>query len=91
MTEQFSRCRSCGADIIWLANDTTGRKAPIDATPSVDGPIVRTRPGAYRVLTAMERESDIALQDYPMRFTNHFQTCPFADRHKPAGKGDRRA
>ena len=78
---QLARCRSCDAAIYWLKNDSTGRPAPIDVRPSSDGPVIITVEGgalAYHVLTKAEKDAGVEVE----RYSNHFQTCPNAAKHK---------
>jgi hypothetical protein len=73
-------CRSCGQTIFWLQNEKTGKEAPIDTAPTPTGNIlIFTFSGLYRVLSESERK------EYTMLWTNHFATCPQAQRwHKEA-------
>lgn len=71
----MSTCRSCGTEVLWLTNQNTGRRAPIDAAPSPEGNIVVDEErGVYRIVP---RES-WAL--FPERHLNHFVTCPQAKK-----------
>ena len=71
----MSACRSCQAEILWLANLTTGRRAPIDAQPVPDGNIV-VRGGHYQVLAGQQRQDAIG-RGVPLH-TSHFVGCPQA-------------
>jgi hypothetical protein len=74
-------CRSCPARVLWLANVTTHKRAPIDAAPAVGGNIVvDLDAGTYRIVTGIEREDMIGRGD-PLHL-NHFVTCPNAAEHK---------
>lgn len=75
---QLARCRSCQAEIVWRTNDTTGKRAPIDAAPDPAGPCIILEDGRYHVLTTSEREAGVTAE----RRTNHFQTCPHRDQHR---------
>jgi hypothetical protein len=78
---EVSYCRSCGASNYWLKNDTTGRPAPIDVKADPDGSVIIAAEGGalrYHVLTKAEKDAGVAVQ----RYTNHFQTCPNAAKHK---------
>lgn len=77
------RCKTCGAPVVWAANESTGRLAPIDAAPDSNGPVLLLPqvyvPGqpsrrAYRVLTKAQRERPLEVGE--RRYTNHWQTCP---------------
>jgi hypothetical protein len=82
MTElMIEQCKTCKADILWLKHKSTRKAAPIDAEPDAKGNIfVRLETGEYRIATPAEiaRAKEIAKPLY----TNHFVTCPTADRHK---------
>jgi hypothetical protein len=66
-------CRTCRAPVMWLDNVTTGKRAPIDASPATDGNIVvDTGTGTYRVLPELERAG--ACGQTPLHL-NHFVTC----------------
>lgn len=84
----FGRCRTCRADVYWLTNDHTGKRAPIDVAPTFPGKpgnVVITGGRTYHTLTDEDRAGgDI---DPRALFTNHFQTCP--DREKHGGRSSR--
>jgi hypothetical protein len=70
-----SFCRSCGAEIWWLAHARTAKKAPIDVVPDEKGNvIVSLEDGQYQLATLTEGPGE--------RFTNHFQTCVDAAKWK---------
>lgn len=71
--DEISRCRSCGAEIIWLRGASSGRPAPIEARPSPEGNLHLDRErGTYHLASAG------CPQDQP-RYFNHFARCPQAD------------
>lgn len=85
-----AQCRSCGAPVIWAINERTKKRAPIDAEPADNGPIVFVHdPGfggdpEYRVLAKADRVDGAVLRAAGIRpafYTNHFQTCPNARQH----------
>ncbi len=79
MTLERTHCRWCGRDIMWLDNDRTGKKGPIDWAPTPDGPIVMgEHPFTYHVLTRAEA----AVETRHARFTNHWMTCEKANEVK---------
>lgn len=68
------KCRQCGAPILWLPNNTTGKKAPVDAEPvKFGGTLVVEENGAgghhYRKL----KKGEPTLPG--TRHRMHFQTC----------------
>lgn len=78
---QLAWCRSCEAPIFWLKNDSTGKPAPIDVDPNPEGPVIITveeKALTYHVLTDAELAAGVDVD----RYTNHFQRCPFAAKHK---------
>jgi hypothetical protein len=82
----MSTCRSCQAPVQWLENVTTGKRAPIDAEPVIDGNVeIDEAAGTYRVVTG--REQDQAVAERRPLHLNHFVTCP----QSTAWKGRRRA
>jgi hypothetical protein len=69
------KCRSCGAAVYWLRNDSTGNLSPIEAEPAANGNLkVDLEAGTYRVIRKLEDSSD-------PRYINHFATCPNSARH----------
>lgn len=82
---KVEECKKCRRYIYWLANDNTGKMAPIDARPAVDGPVIIRSDGGqllYHVLTKDEIAG--GLGDGVSRHTNHFQTCPNANDFRKA-------
>lgn len=75
----MAHCRSCNAEVYWLAHIDTGKLAPIDARADQAGNIVREGADRYRMLTKAEREAGPSLNlfgDEVPRYVNHFATCP---------------
>lgn len=77
-----AKCRSCGADIMWVV--TTGRgRMPLDAEPAADGNVwIITdgpRSGLARALNA--REVEQARADGEPLWMPHHATCPGRARH----------
>jgi len=65
-----SKCRSCGADILWVRMADTDRPHPVDALSLqqrmvLDGPLASAKRGAVR-----------------WTGTSHFATCPNAADHR---------
>lgn len=75
-----TRCKSCGADIVWGVNKATGKKIPLNASPQ----------GLYAVRVSNGQTVCVPVRDYVKMkgdadvsiLTNHFLTCPNADRHR---------
>jgi hypothetical protein len=79
-----SRCATCGAPIRWAVHERTGWRAPLDASPDMEGPIALLPDGErYRVVAPAERTG--SFPDDP-RFTNHWQTCPGREEWKARAK-----
>ncbi len=75
----MSKCRSCGAEIVWAKHEGTGKIAPLDEPPNPAGNVIlfrdyRSRDPVYRIDTLPGGESG--------RTTNHFATCPDAEAHR---------
>ena len=62
MTET-SRCRSCGAEIVWLKTAASGKPMPVDAAPE------------KRVVIGEHSGLAYVLETY----TPHWATCPQAE------------
>lgn len=78
---------NCGARVEWIANDRTGKKAPVDPLPYNDGNVVLSADrSTYRVLTKKEITALDGLTMFdeppPDRFKLHFATCPDADHFR---------
>jgi hypothetical protein len=70
-----TRCKSCDAEIVW-AITTSGKKMPVDVTPSSIGNVVLA-------LDGMNLYATVTSQDDPRpRHTSHFATCPHAATHR---------
>lgn len=72
----MSSCRACYAEVLWLANERTGKKNPIDAKPNPQGNIERVGENQYRILTKKQLEMGQGLFGEPVeRYMSHFATC----------------
>lgn len=85
------KCRSCGAEIMWVPNERTQKMAPIEATPRPDGnvylslldPVLETHVATtadeathYHVMTKAEKaDADAGRHPELVRFVSHFVTC----------------
>lgn len=72
------RCRSCGADILWLKNTLSGRAAPIDAEPVPGGNCSVLAPGVYCIVPAAEAAGRTDLRK------SHYATCTQPAKHRKA-------
>lgn len=80
--EKLEHCRSCGAEILWLQNSTTGKAAPINYEPEPPGVgniVANIENGTYRIADKKERAAQ------SLR-TSHFVTCPQARRWERRNK-----
>jgi hypothetical protein len=73
-----STCRTCRAPVLWRRNDSTGKLAPLDATPTKEGNCVILDAERYRVLPAGQGSAG------EPRYLNHWATCK-----NPPAKGRR--
>jgi hypothetical protein len=88
----MANCRGCNAPIMWAITEE-GKRAPLDPEPSTAGNVLvwrRRGLGLTRGSTdarcatfAGETLAALVAHGVPLR-TNHFQTCPVADRFRPA-------
>jgi hypothetical protein len=64
-------CRACGAAILWVVHQRTGRPAPLELDPE----------GGWEIEGEAYR---LASPDTPRGrwYTNHFGTCPEASRFR---------
>lgn len=80
---RVTSCKGCGRPIIWIVNDTTGKAAPIDASPAANGPIVFVDTG-IRIEYHVLRSGEVAPPERST-YTNHFQTCPQRQQFQKRG------
>ncbi len=77
----MSRCRSCGADVIWVRTERE-RKMPLDSLP-VDS----TGRNLFVLRDHASSEGPLAIAAWGLAHTephyvSHFATCPNADEHR---------
>ena len=72
----MSKCRSCGAAIIWCKT-ANGKAMPVDAEPVKDGNLCVTNGVAHAPTEA---------DGFGPRFKSHFGECPHAAKHRRANK-----
>lgn len=79
----MSKCRSCGAEVIWIKMDS-GKKMPCDATQKT---YWAKMGGTQKIVTpngeviSCELEGDMK-DATGIGYTSHFTTCPYADKHR---------
>lgn len=78
-----SRCRSCGAPIVWAVTEAHRRRMPVDAEP-VDGGnvLLSTDDPPLAQVHAPGQASLFADAANRPTYTSHFATCPQADQHR---------
>jgi hypothetical protein len=82
-----SRCRSCGAPIVW-AETEAGRRMPVDADTDPDGNVlVVPDPVTGELVALIDSEAKpLAKRErtWPegTRHRSHFATCPNASTHR---------
>lgn len=79
----MSKCRSCGADIIWIRMDS-GKKMPCDAAQVTYWAKVG---GTKKIITPNGEVISCELQGEfanatGVGYISHFSTCPSADKHR---------
>ena len=63
-----SKCKGCGAPIVWGICNVSGKKIPLDLRPQV-----------YRIVALANGDVE-ALKEDPAEFgVSHFATCPMAN------------
>lgn len=77
----MSTCKSCGAEIIWRYNETSGRKMPIDAEPSEDGNIMLHADGLAAHVVPRGTIAEVQSLGIGLH-RSHFASCPQADAHR---------
>jgi hypothetical protein len=76
----MATCRDerCGVEVIWLRNDHTGNKAPIEVKTNPKGNItIDRRRGTWHVI--VEADGDVPANQ---RHMSHFATCRFAKAYR---------
>lgn len=78
----MSKCRSCGAEVLWVKLVPTNRLNPLNPTPTRAGNIrmLGTRKAAAKVLSKADlAEAALASEEL---YTSHFTDCPNAKQHR---------
>lgn len=82
-----ARCRSCGAEILWMKWPRSGKPMPVDAVADMREP----EKGGGKIVLTLKRELNELhgevfnpkLHDAKRnRYTSHFATCPNANQHR---------
>lgn len=87
----MSKCKSCGAEIIWIKT-AGGKRMPCDAKPISYRPLtpfpdVEELCGNGPVMTLVRLDGRIARGTFDpasdrIGYTSHFATCPNASQHR---------
>lgn len=75
MGAQRSRCKRCGALILWARNPATGKMMPLDDASQVD---VVLPQGRFAVVVTATGAHRVNVRSY----TSHFASCPHADEFR---------
>lgn len=82
MSAEFSKCRGCGAPVIWRYTQG-GRLMPLDAEPGE-----AYAPGTFVLLGPTEcRPADQMFDTGAVFYMNHWATCPVADSFRGVQRG----
>jgi hypothetical protein len=73
-----TKCRSCGAPIVW-ALTSSSKRMPLDADPRADG-------GFWLISGCAVAVGSAQTETEPLRprYVSHFATCPNARKHRKA-------
>ena len=81
MTHNITKCRSCGADIIFITTEN-GRKMPCDAA-AVD---CQDNIKVLKASIVRPTQSGLVPLVDGKGYTPHWATCPFANEHRRHSK-----
>lgn len=70
-----TRCRSCGAEIVWRKHRRTGKRAPIEAQSHPAGNVELLSDGVSYV-TYGQADAELRRTHGMQLYRNHFMTCP---------------
>lgn len=82
-TPRLAQCSSCGASVIWAQWEGSGKRAPLDANPRMDGTIEISHYGWGGVPVIRSIADDDLSRP---RYVSHFATCPNASSHRKTVK-----
>lgn len=81
-SDDSRRCRSCGADILWVVNEASGRRMPLDAHPVETGQFAKSHVSQSGDKVVRHVPEPLRA-NYPGKlYETHFATCPNADSHR---------
>lgn len=82
MRTDVSVCRSCGAEVLWVIQEKSGKAQPVDAAPNPDGNVVltgkkqRSRAGTITPVARTLAIGQMELVPIADRYMPHHATCP---------------
>jgi hypothetical protein len=86
MKYKVTKCKSCGADVIWTVTENNMRMQ-VDAEPNLKGRFMLREPvsGGAPLSVHVNLFSDTDGDD-GLRYVPHFATCPDADKWRRSRK-----
>lgn len=86
----MSKCKSCGAEIIWIKMKGTGKAMPVDAKKITYSE--NLHPGAKALTLVTEHGTIVRTQFDPggdkVGYTSHFATCPNAEQFRKGSRNE---
>lgn len=87
----MSKCKSCGAEIIWIKMKGTGKAMPVDAKKITYSE--NLHPGAKDALTLVTENGTIVRTQFDpggdkVGYTSHFATCPNAAQFRKGSRNE---
>lgn len=76
MTIKLSKCRSCGAEMMWARAENSGKRIPLDAEPTPTGNVILCGYGEDVVCRYLKKDEP----HDGNRYTSHFASCPQAQQ-----------
>lgn len=81
-----SKCRSCGAEVLWVVWRESGKRMPVDVEPDMRPP---PKGGTLALTLSGGPFGTLFVEKYVPemgpkrnRYTSHFATCPNASEHR---------
>ena len=81
-----SKCRSCGAEVLWVEWKRSGKRMPIDAKPAerrmAGMVVVDHRPADNKLIAEKFDGANPEHAKRPRVYESHFATCPNPEQHR---------
>lgn len=82
----MAKCRSCGAEIIWIRT-ASGKSMPCDAAGISYSEVLLPGVKGNKILTLVTESGTIVRTEFDpagdkIGYTSHFATCPNANQHR---------